>query len=548
VRTDFDLEMQTRDGTTLRADVTRPATSTKVPAVVLRTPYNKAARYGRLGGFGPTFAAKNGFAYVVQDVRGRWASEGDYVPISKVEMLDGYDCIEWVAAQPWCSGAVGMIGISYESLAQLMAAEAAPPSLKAIIPEYSGDARLGALMLDSILIGWAAGQALDWIQKSMATGEATADDLDTVMDVLKDPQAAALHLPLDEMSLFKVGSLFTYQEMLAILRAAAGVDYSKIQVPALFVSGYYDIDPPGIARHFSAFRSSAGTSRARQDTSIIWGPWEHGIAFESQGERYFGVNASADVKNLGEMYLQFLRRHLLDMDTSIPTASYFVMGTNEWRESADWPPPDSAWRSWYLSTSSELLDVSGPAGCDSYEYDPHDPTPSFGGRYFKVGGSRPGPYDQRRVEERNDVLVYTSPVLDSPVDAVGDARLILYASSTAVDTDFAVKICDVLPNGLSYNICDAFLRARWRDGTDSPSWLTPGAVHELEITLGPIANVFQAGHRIRLQIASSNFPAFDRNMNTGHPEGSDAKGVVATQTVWRGGDHATRLEMHVRPA
>jgi uncharacterized protein len=554
IKVELDQEMKTRDGVTLRADVYRPDTPDPVPAIVLRTPYNKALRHGRTDGLHPVTAAANGFAFVVQDVRGRWASEGEYTPITLHEGIDGYDCIEWVGSQPWCSGRVGMIGGSYESLVQFMAAEQQPPSLGAICPQFSGDSRRGALMLDSILISWAAGQAVDWITKQAAAGEATDADMKVIAETLQDPQAFARWLPLADMPLMQVGSLFTYEQMLGMLRGVGGIRVERIEIPVLMVGGWYDIDPQGSDVIFRRLLAEGG-SQCREHSAVVWGPWEHCIVFEHIGERSFGVNGSGQAFGLPQLQLSFFDAHLRGGTSPPPRATWFVSGINRWKSATSWPPPDTTNGTWYLGstagansrTGDGQLSTSQPDkdGEDIFHYDPFDPVPSFGGRFFRVGGSLPGPFDQSRVETRDDVLVYTSPPLDAPLEVAGDAKVTLHFVTDVEDTDIVVKLCDVDPSGLSHNISDNIVRMRWRAGTDEPSFLVPGESYTLTIDLTPVGHVFLAGHCLRLQVTSSNFPAYDRNMNTGQPEGTDSERVVATQRILFGAGTPSRLELEV---
>jgi putative CocE/NonD family hydrolase len=555
---DFDVEMRTRDGVVLRSDIYRPDSDAPVPAIVLRTPYNKATHAGRFDGLHATIAAARGYAFVIQDVRGRWASEGEYKPITLTEGPDGYDCIEWVASQPWCDGNIGMIGGSYESLVQFMAAEQQPPALKAICPEFSGDSRRGALLLDSINIAWAAAQAIDWLTKKAAEGGSTEADMQVVMDAVMDPQAAAQHLPLEDLPLLKVADLFTFQEMLGILRGVAGIAYDRIAVPVLMIGGWYDIDPVGCRDIVAGVRASAATERARQETAVIWGPWDHTTTRECVGEQSFGPQALGEFADLAGQILTFFDRHLKGDDTKVvPANTYFLTGVNRWRTAAEWPPAGATATTLYLDSdgganSADGDGVLGPdappeTGEDTFTYDPHDPVPSFGGRYFRIGGSLPGPFDQQRVESRPDVLVYTSAPLDDALTVTGNARAVVHFVTSAPDTDVVVKLCDVAPSGLSHNVSDNFIRLRWREGTDEPLFVEPGTELELAVELSPIAHVFRPGHRLRLQVTSSAFPAYDRNMNTGNPEGSDAKGVLAHQVVRHGGASPSRLELDTLP-
>jgi len=559
VRVDFDCEMTTRDGVTLRADVYRPDSEAPLPAILLRTPYNKAVRHVRTGGFDPISAALQGFAFVIQDVRGRWASEGEYAPVSRREGPDGFDAVEWVAAQPWCDGNVGMVGPSYESLVQIMAAAEHPPSLRAIAPEYTSAGQSGGpALLDSILIGWVAFQALDGLGKKAAAGEPVIDDIHVVMEALADPQHAALHLPLEDMPLMRLLPSMTYADMVEAVRDATDLPVDRIEIPALVVGGWYDIDPAGTARFYRELCSRGAAATAREQSCVVWGPWEHGMTDVGLGEKFFGMQASAEGRNLAALYFAFFARHLKgDSSQATPTATYFVTGHNEWREAEAWPPPTVAEYCLYLASGDDVIGTSDegrlcpsppePSGSDGYVYDPMQPVPSFGGRYLKIGGSRPGPFDQQRIETRQDVLVYTSAPLTEPLEAIGNARAKLFVSSSAVDTDFVVKLCDVDLDGRSYNISDAISRLRYRHGWE-PELVEPGQIYEITLDLSPIGHAFLEGHRVRLQIASSAFPAYDRNMNTGAAEGSDAAGIKANQRVWHGGEHQSRLELQVEPA
>lgn len=566
IRIDVDAEMKTRDGTTLRADVYRPVQTDKVPAILLRTPYNKSSMRvatAVLGSVRPVEAARNGFAFVVQDLRGRYASEGEYAPTSPVEGMDGYDAIEWVASEPWCDGRVATIGGSNSSLVQWAAGQLRPPSLRAMVPERSGgnaSGMFGAMQLDSTMIGWSAMQALDFVSKHLADGTASQADYDAVLAAFRDPQTSAAHLPLDGLPFFSgIEGLPSYAEQASLfIRSTAAFDVSKVDVPILATCGWYDLLPGDLADLFNEFRRSAGTEQARDGSRMILGPWQHIFQAAWAGERFFGNHASAEGLGLPDLTMRFLSRWLRDDDVDLPVATYFSMGVNEWREADAWPPAGTEERPLYLTSDGNANSAggtgrltaapSGGGGVDTYEYDPLDPVPSFGGRYLDIGGSIPGAFDQRRVEDRNDVLVYTSDVLAAPLDIAGGVRLRLFASTSAVDTDFVVKLCDVDRSGLSHNIADGFLRLRWREGADKTVLTEPGEIQDLEVDLGAVAHVFLPGHHVRLQITSSAFPAWDRNMNTGHPLGSDATGVVCTQTVHNGQLYPSALILPVSPS
>jgi putative CocE/NonD family hydrolase len=563
---DYDVEMKARDGVTLRSNIYRPADGEKVPAILLRTPYDKSSpRVDRnlVTSIRPLHAATQGFAFVIQDIRGRFASEGrSEPPSSGIEGRDGYDAVEWVAAQPWCNGRVGMIGGSYASITQWVASMERPPSLRAIVPERTGGRNaglFGAMQLDSTVIGWLAGQALDTISKRIAAGEATPKDLETARAAFANPQDAAHHLPLDQLPFLRAAGLPPYSEQIQhFLQSMADVDAARITVPVMVTSGWYDMATGDAAEIFASLRKSGGSEATRSGSRIVIGPWQHAGLGTHLGEVFFGNHASADAGGLPEAELKFLSRWLRDDDFDIPVATYFVMGKNEWRQAEDWPPPGTQMRRLYLTSkgAANTRDGDGKLSWtassteehDVFEYDPHNPVPSYGGRFYDLGGSIPGPFEQQRVENRQDVLVYTSEEVDGSLEIAGPVRLVVKIASSAIDTDFMVKLCDVDTQGRSYNIADGFLRCRWRNGVDQLAWLEPGEATEIEIDLGVVAHAFLPGHRVRLQLTSSCFPAWDRNMNTGNPLGSDAQGIVAEQKIYHGGAHVSFVELPVQPA
>ena len=553
IRIDFDVEIPMRDGTLLRCDIYRPTGDAPVPALLTRTPYDTRLVEMHSMGVNLRMALARGYAVIAQDVRGRFASDGLFqmVPTQAVEGPDGYDTIEWIARQPWSSGAVGMFGLSYLGLAQLMAAIERPPSLKAIIPEKTGNPARGAVLLDSAMIVWAAVQAGDWLQKAIARGEASAEDGAIIQKVMRDPQAAARHLPLNDMPLMKIGALPGFQEMIELFHSEAGFDVDAIACPALVVGGWYDIAPTETAQIYTGLARRTGV-----ETDAVFGPWDHVNNGSGLGEMYFSPFAGSESARMPALFLDFFDRHLkADHTKPAPSVRYFMMGANEWRVAETWPPANRP-RAFYLHSDGAANGAAGdgrliaeppPQGmrADHYRYDPLDPVPSIGGRYFEGGGSRPGPFNQRLVETRKDVLVYTSDALESEIDIAGSVVLRFFVSCSTPDTDFTAKLCDVSPESDSLNIVDEFFRCRWREGFDKTALLEPGKTYEFEIDLGPTAHRFAKGHRLRLQLTSSAFPHFDRNMNTGNPIGVDATGEIATITVFHDATHPSRLILPV---
>jgi len=553
MRIDFDVEIPMRDGTLLRCDIYRPAGDAPVPALLTRTPYDKRLVEMHSMGVNLRMALARGYAVIAQDVRGRFASDGLFqmVPTQAVEGPDGYDTIEWIARQPWSSGAVGMFGLSYLSLAQLMAAIERPPSLKAIVPEKTGNPARAAVLLDSAMIVWAAQQAGDWVQKAIKRGEAKPEDAAIIQTVMRDPQAAARHLPLNGMPLMKIGALPGFQEMIDLFHSQGDLDVAAIQCPALVIGGWYDIAPTATAEIYATLARRTGV-----ETDFVFGPWDHVNNGSGLGEAYFSPFAGSESARMPALVLDFFDRHLKgDRAKPAPGARYFVMGANEWRTSKTWPPANST-RVLYLHSNGAANGVAGDGRLapelprpdmkgDRYRYDPLDPVPSIGGRYFEGGGSRPGPFNQRRVEARNDVLVYTSEVLAHDIDIAGSVGLRFFVTCSTPDTDFTAKLCDVSPESDSLNVVDEFFRCRWREGFDKTALLEPGKTYEFEIDLGPTAYRFAKGHRIRLQLTSSAFPHFDRNMNTGHPIGVDTTGEIATITALHDVAHPSRVILPV---
>lgn len=567
IRIDRNVEMKTRDGVVLRADVYRPEIEAKVPAIVMRTPYEKANTAAMNRYLPPFTACDAGFAVVVQDIRGRYASEGewDVVHLHAANVADGEDCIEWVASEPWCDGNVGMMGGSYVGVTQLAAAAGQPRSLKAIAPWLLGmspERAMGhSLPLESMTVGWMAGLGVDLVMKKMATGEAELSDLQKLVEAIVDPAATARVLPLSELlNLETPGtpSFAQVDEMLAHANTEIGKNFDKFQVPALWCFGWYD--NAGGTEQFEQMRAEAATEVARNESRLLIGPWTHNYALDFVGQLGLGGMGSAAGGGVPQSHIKFFSRHLRGEDVDIPVVRYFVMGSNVWKTADDWPIPGTENAAFYLHSDGWANTAGGdgrlsrdePATSeppDTYRYDPMDPVPAWGFRVMYTGGSVVnGPYEQTRVERRLDVLTYTTDVLDEPLEMAGDVRLHLWAASSAVDTDWIVKLCVVDRNGLSTNLADGYLRARVRNGWQRPELMEPEQPYEFTIGLGQTAYRFEPGQRIRLQVTSSAFPHFVRNMNTGNPIHEDAEGIVAEQTILHDPEHPSRIVLPLQPA
>jgi putative CocE/NonD family hydrolase len=506
----------------------------------------------------PQTAAQAGYAYVIQDIRGRYASEGEwnFQDLTAGNVDDGVDTIEWVASEPWCDGNVGMAGGSYVAETQLAAAMGNPPHLACIAPSLMGIGRTraighGSLPLESMTIGWMSGLAVDRLVKLMPTGEADLTDLGKVLSAVTRPEIEAATLPLrDLLPLSSVG-MPRYTDTVDMVDNSVrlkGEQEKLFHVPALWTGGWYD--NAGGAEQFNTMREASATAAAREGTRLIMGPWTHNYALPFVGALGVGGLGGAEGSGVAQLHLRFYDRHLRGSGVDLAPVRYFVMGVNEWREADAWPIPGTEHQRWYLRSGGTLSrETPGQSERpDHYAYDPKDPVPSWGFRVMYTGGTTcSGPYEQTRVESRDDVLVYTSEPFTEPTELVGDVELRLWFVTDVRDTDFVAKLCVVWPDGTSFNLADGAVRARYRDGYDRPSLLEPGEAYCVQILLGPTGYRFEPGMRVRVQVTSSAFPHLDRNMNTGNAIGDDAEGPVAHTTVLHDADHPSFVVLPIQP-
>ncbi len=356
VRFDFDVEMETRDGVILRADVVRPDISSKVPAIVARTPYNKTLQFNMQRYCPPVTAAMAGYAFVIQDIRGRFASEGEwnFKDLTAANVDDGVDTVEWVASEPWCDGNVGMAGGSYVGETQLAAAMGNPPHLRCIAPSLLGMGREralahGSLPLESMTVGWMGGLAIDRLLKLMPTGEAELGDLQAVLQAITRPDLTARTLPLRDLLTLSSTGMPRYTDTVDMVDNSVrlkGEQEKSFRVPALWTAGWYD--NAGGAEQVNAMRELAATDVARTGTRLILGPWTHNYALPFVGSFGVGGLGSCEGAGIPQLHLRFYDRHLRGGDADLAPVRYFVMGVNEWREADDWPVPGTEHQRWYL--------------------------------------------------------------------------------------------------------------------------------------------------------------------------------------------------------
>ncbi|RKU34122.1 hypothetical protein C6496_20775 [Candidatus Poribacteria bacterium] len=547
-------EITMRDGTTLRANITRPDVEGKFPVLIERTPYNKEG--GSENGVGsPDFFSQRGYVVIIQDVRGRFASDGDFYPFQDDGAginRDGYDTVEWAAAQPWSDGNVGTIGGSYSGATQYRNALSRPPHLRAMfVRESSADYyqewvyRSGAFEL-AFNMAWAHGVTLNNLSH-LAEGEEFDRQQGRLERVGEEMDSWYARLPIYPCPFFE-GLSDWFNEWLQHPTDdgywdAFNMDkvHNQIETPMYHLGGWFDIFLAGTFKHYMGIKQRGRTEKARQSQKLIVGPWVHGpgnINTQFAGEFDFGVDAARD---FNELRLPWFDYWLKGIDTGImdvPPARIFVMGRNEWRDEADWPLPDTQYTNYYLhggqsgsikSLNDGTLSSKPPEGSenpDSFVYDPLQPVPTRGGNTLNVPG---GVYDQHEVEEL--CLTFTTEPLTEELEVTGPVKAVIYGLSSALDTDWVVRLTDVHPDGYSRLLCDGILRARYRDSFAQPELLNVGKVYRYEIDLWATSNVFLPGHRVRVSVTSSCFPRFDRNLNTGGPIHNEAAGQIAINTV-----------------
>ncbi|HWQ12865.1 MAG TPA: CocE/NonD family hydrolase [Roseiflexaceae bacterium] len=547
---EFDVPATMRDGTVLRANVFRPAGGGLYPVALCRTPYNKD--FATVQGFldAPRLA-RAGYIVVIQDVRGRAASEGAWSPLAH-EYEDGYDTVEWAARLPGSSGAVGMFGISYLGFTQWAAALAGPPSLRAIVPGLTWARANGGLTFRGgafelgTAAAWQLGAvAIDAIFRRMRNAPPqevarALADLAREIDALRTSGYG--ELPLAEFGpLRRVGVGTEFLEYVA--RGAAPDSfspfpspeaYARVTVPSLNIGGWYDLFIQGTIDNFLGTRAHGATPEARHSRLLI-GPWSHVNYGGTVGEQDFGFAAQAafmkletDVTGLTQRWFDYWLKGIDNGVASEPPVRVFVLGQNAWRDMDGWPP-QSTQTPFYLRASGGLVpEPPGDEPPDAYVYDPTDPTPTRGGPLLMHPLFVPGAADQRPIEARPDVLSYTSAPLDRDLEVAGRVSARLWAASDAPDTDFVARLVDVHPDGFAQFLADGIVRARAALGAP----LEPGRPYELVVDMWSVANVFRAGHRVRLDICSASFPRWDRTLNTlaSTPTLADAR--PARQTIF----------------
>jgi len=544
VSTEYGVGVKMRDGVTLRADVFRPKAEGSFPVLLQRTPYNRVGEAQSAA-----MLASHGYIVVTQDTRGRYASEGEFYPFLN-ESQDGYDSVEWAAALPGSNGKVGMFGGSYVGATQMLAAMAKPPHLAAIFPYVTGSEYYN---------GWTYqnGALMQWFTSSWS-GLLSTDTLRRRVEGTLNPKAWVQPLPVSSYQMLDMPSAVSltpyFQDWVKHERNdeywrrwRVSDHYPEMNVKALHAGGWHDIFLKGSIQNYTGMRAA---SQAREGQRLLLGPWAHAET-TSAGKVGDVVFGKAAVEDLDEVAWHWFDYALKDVQNEYATGApvkIFVMGENAWREEREFPLARTKYEEFYLSKGSLRTAAPTAEAPQKYEYDPANPVPTIGGRLCCADKQIPaGPADQRPNEKRPDVLVFSTEPLTQDVEVTGFVKLKLFASSSAVDTDFTALLADVEPSGYARLLTDGIVRGRYRNSTDKAEPLEPGKVYEFEIDLWATSNVFKAGHQIRLYVSSSNFPRFDRNLNTGEAIASGTRAVRARQTIYHDAQHPSRLVLPVIP-
>ena len=573
-KVDFNVPIEMRDGTVLRGDIYRPDAESQFPTMLMRTPYDKLAARNLIYE-DPLRPVRNGYAVVLQDIRGAGASAGTWLPFEG-EGEDGYDTVEWIARQPWSNGKVGMYGLSYPGMTQWAAAGERPPHLKAIFPTMSGvNARdflfAGGVVQLQLLHLWAYAISPVRLLRSGADLTTMLKVADRILNGCDNFYKEASYLPLKDWPYAKeTGLVDFYLNIIEHLedkefwKKFINVSHEKIDVPVYMMTSWYDINNIGEGRDtlacYNKVIKHAGTEDARKHSKLIIGPWIHELPlYQSAGDLDFGIRAAGTTFDIMGIELQWFDYWLKGVQNGIVNQSpvrLFVMGDNIWRNENEWPLKRAEYVQYYLHSKGSANTLNGDGilstekpgheNADVFKYDPRDPVPTTGGSAFNVARVC-GPMDQRDVELRQDVLVYTSAPLKQDLEVTGYMAAAIFASSSARDTDFTGKLIDVWPDGKAIILTDGIVRARYRDSEFNPSLIEPGKVYRYRIDLNATSNVFKAGHCIRIEISSSNFPRYDRNLNTGNAIGQDDKIEVATQKIFHDEESPSHITLPVIP-
>lgn len=565
VRASRGHQARMRDGVRLSVDIYRPTEEGRYPAILIHTPYDNNSAGLRLRA---SWFARRGYAVALSDTRGRFDSEGEWDPFGALHKADGHDLVQWLAGQPWCSGKVGMLGASYSGWTQWWTATQAPPALKAIVPEVAPpDQFRNAPYQDGVLVGWImdwAGMMAGRTTQSVADGPYGGFTTTRDRDFLQTPyiklneRRGALAAPWFDIWLRNNLATANYWRAIAY---QGEEDYHRVTAPSLAVTGWFDANYPGSPMNYQGMKRQGATTEARRPRLVI-GPWTHGF---NRGQKVLDFDyGPQSVLDWDGCVCRWFDHYLKGLDNGTPKdppVHVFVMGRNRWHAEKDWPLPQTKWTKYYLHSDGKGNSLKGDGTLnttppkeeptDAYTYDPAKPT-----RCPFTGGHIDGPVDTRKAASGEEVLVYTTPALEEDVEVTGPIEAKLYAATSAKDTDWMVRLVDVRPDGYAALLCDGVLRARCRDprqggafNAEKLSLIEPEKVYEYTIRFWRgTGNVFLRGHRLRVEVSSSYFPYYLRNLNTGADNiALETATVIARQKVYHTADYPSHVVLPVIP-
>jgi putative CocE/NonD family hydrolase len=563
VRIDNDVRVPMRDGVTLSVDIYRPDATGRFPAILIRTPYNNNTDVAVAQG---KWFASRGYVVVQGDVRGKFDSSGDFYPFRN-EPNDGFDTDEWIGQHPWFNGKLGTLGGSYVGFTQWSQAIRGSKYLTAMAPTVTTPDIYGNWFYTNGAFNYAF--ALSW-------GAVSIDGRVAQYTPAYDWESVYPHLPIADSPAAAGHRAPHYHDWVSHptrdtlwSTLSHETEYDSVAVPIFSVDGWYDIFLRGALQDQLAVQKQGKTDTARRGKHILIGPWVHGTGHRNNvapgqaadpNATDFGAAAEVDLQ---KVYLRWFDYWLKGIDNGVatePPVTIFVMGENYWRSEREWPLARTQYTNYYIGSGGRAnsllgdgtLSTTAPAARaaerDTFTYDPAKPVPTLGGNVCCAAQVPSGPWDQRAAERRDDVLVFTSDALTQAVEVTGPITMTLYASTTARDTDWTAKLVDVAPDGFARNVQDGIVRARYRGGKGTPpSLVEAGRVYEYSIDMWATSNTFLPGHRIRLEVSSSNFPRFDRNLNTGDDPATGTRIERATQTVFHSAQYPSHLVLPIIP-
>ncbi len=583
---DQKVMMPMRDGVRLATDIYRPKGDDPVPIVFSRTPYNfNTYGNGEMNTRGMQSAlewVKKGYAYVVQNERGRFFSEGEW-DILGTPLSDGYDAMEWMSKQPWSNGKIGTLGCSSTAEWQMAVASMNHPAHAALVPQAfgAGVGRIGEFYEQGnfyrgganqmLFTAWLYGTQHDPMAPRLPVGIQQKDLLrlqkfyDMAPEYPKvDWKEGLSHLPVEDIIENVDGPMGIYEEMITRdpndekwYQGGLYHDDMPFDKPSFWFVSWYDVSSsPNIAL-YNHVRKNAVSEMARNNQYLVIAPVLHCSYTRATENTMIGERSVGDARlNYDEIITAWfdlwLKGEKTDTVSEMPKVQYFTMGSNKWQSSDVWPPAESVMTTYYLDSEGKANTRNGngsltakkprKANLDTFKYDPMNPVNSYGGNVCCTGNAvQGGAYDQQEMELRDDILVYTSGPLEEGVEISGFIESYLYLSSDAKDTDVTIKLIDVYPDGKAYNLDETIQRVRYREGYDKEVMMEDGKVYEVKMTPMSTSNYFEKGHSIRIEVSSSNFPRFDRNLNTGGNNFDESEGVIATNSIHHGGKSLSRI-------